>query len=119
MPQGGIDKGEEPREAAFRELEEETGVTNARIIAESDEWVTYDLPPEFLGKIWDGKYKGQKQKWYAMAFTGDDAEINIATEHPEFAEWQWMPGNEVLKYIVEFKRDVYEQVLNGFAEHWK
>lgn len=119
MPQGGIDEGEGPREAAFRELEEETGVTNAQIIAESSEWMTYDLPPELLGKIWNGKYRGQKQKWYAMVFTGQDADINIATEHPEFEEWRWMPGADILKHIVEFKRDVYEHVLDGFSDHWK
>ena len=118
MPQGGIDKGETPREAALRELVEETGVMPdlVDVLAESADWLTYDLPPELLGKVWKGRYGGQKQKWFAMRFLGEDAAVRIATAHPEFDRWQWMRAVDVVESIVPFKRDVYARVLGEFRE---
>lgn len=118
MPQGGIDKGEEPAEAALRELEEETGILPAlvRLEAETPDWLTYDLPPELLGKVWKGKYRGQKQKWFLARFLGRDEQVNIATEHPEFSHWTWLPPEELAERIVPFKRAVYEQVVAALAD---
>jgi len=115
MPQGGIDKGEEPQATALRELEEEIGTAKAEIIAETKDWLTYDLPADLVGKVWKGKYRGQKQKWYALRFTGSDADINIATEHPEFNAWCWMPLADLVDKIVPFKRDIYRAVAAEFA----
>ncbi len=119
-PQGGIDKGEEPQEAATRELFEETSVSSATIIAETDEWLTYDLPEELIGVAWKGKYRGQKQKWVAMRFEGDDSEIDVLNPgkgaHPaEFTEWRWEPLANLPELIVPFKRGVYEEVVKAFA----
>lgn len=115
MPQGGIDEGEVPATAALRELYEETGVRSAKIIAEHPQWLHYDLPAELLGKAWGGRYRGQKQKWFALRFTGEDREIKITPEDPahqiEFVDWKWAKPSEVLDLIVPFKRDVYRQVL--------
>ena len=110
MPQGGIDKGETPAQAALRELEEEIGTAKATILAESSQWLSYDLPSHLLGKVWGGRYRGQTQKWVACRFTGTDADINIATEHPEFDAWQWVPLEKLTSLIVPFKRATYEQV---------
>lgn len=110
MPQGGIDKGETPAQAALRELEEEIGTAKATILAESSQWLSYDLPPHLLGKVWGGRYRGQTQKWVACRFTGTDADINIATEHPEFDAWQWVPLEKLTSLIVPFKRATYERV---------
>lgn len=117
MPQGGIDEGEEPQAAALRELWEETGVTADLVEVErgTTDWVYYDLPPELVGKVWKGKYRGQKQLWYRMRFLGTDNQINIATEHPEFSEWVWLPPDQLVANIVPFKRDVYARVVGELA----
>jgi putative (di)nucleoside polyphosphate hydrolase len=115
MPQGGIDPGEAPEQAARRELAEETGVRSVRTLAETPDWLRYDLPDRLLGKVWGGRYRGQEQKWFAMAFTGDEAEIDLDAHHREFDAWRWSPPGEVLANIVPFKRDVYARVLEDFA----
>ncbi len=119
MPQGGIDKGEDAREAALRELEEETGVSPdlVTIEAETDGWIAYDLPLEIASRIWKGRFRGQKQKWYLMRFHGRDDQINIVVDHQEFSEWRWLPAGELVDNIVPFKREVYEQVVAAFADH--
>ena len=118
MPQGGIDAGESPREAALRELEEETGVSAdlVHVEAETRDWVRYDLPEHLLGKVWKGKYRGQEMKWFLMRFHGTDADVNIVTKHQEFSEWRWLLAAELAANIVPFKRAVYDQVLAEFAE---
>ena len=119
MPQGGIDAGERPKDAALRELFEETGVGAGQVtfLASTEDWLTYDLPPELLGKIWGGKYRGQRQKWYLYRFDGADSEIDIAKEHAEFAEWHWIGAAEMLAAIVPFKRAVYADVIAAFRRH--
>jgi len=116
MPQGGIDKGETPRDAALRELTEETGVSAdlVTIEAETDGWITYDLPPDLLHKLWKGRYRGQQQKWFLMRFSGRDDQVNIALEHAEFSQWTWMAPDELLGKIVPFKQDVYRAVFSQF-----
>jgi putative (di)nucleoside polyphosphate hydrolase len=116
MPQGGIDDGETPEIAAFRELEEETGVPQAcaQIEAEHDGWITYDLPDHLIGKLWKGRYRGQQQRWFLLRFQGDDTDIQIEQPHPEFAKWRWSTPDEVIENIVPFKRDVYETVIQSF-----
>ena len=113
MPQGGIDKGEAPEEAALRELEEEIGVTPCLVTVQKQtaDWVLYDLPPHLLGKLWRGKYAGQKQLWFKMLLNSDDSAINIQTAHPEFGRWKWSDPKDVLAEIVDFKRGVYSTVL--------
>ncbi len=117
MPQGGIDDGENPTEAALRELLEETGTAQAEIIGETAGWLTYDLPDHLVGKAWKGRYRGQKQKWFAMRFTGTDADINIDTKHPEFSAWKWSPVGQIIPCIVPFKRDLYEQVVAELGKY--
>jgi putative (di)nucleoside polyphosphate hydrolase len=114
MPQGGIDEGEDPAETALRELKEEIGTDKAEILAESAGWLSYDLPDELIGKIWKGRYAGQRQKWFAMRFTGNDADIDIETEEPEFSEWKWTPRATLPDLIVPFKRQLYVDVLREF-----
>lgn len=114
MPQGGIDDGETPRIAALRELKEEIGTDAAEVLAETDDWLYYDLPDALIGKAWKGKYRGQAQKWVAMRFTGSDAQIRIDTDHPEFDAWKWVAIDQVCEMIVAFKRPVYQQVVAAF-----
>lgn len=115
MPQGGIDSGETPRQAALRELAEEIGTARAEIIGESREWLSYDLPPELRGGSWGGRYRGQRQKWFALRFLGTDADIDLATETPEFLDWKWVPMVDLPRLIVPFKRDLYERLVAEFA----
>ena len=116
MPQGGIDGNEDPAAAALRELEEETAVRSAEIIAEAPGWYNYDLPEHLIGKSWKGKYRGQTQKWFAARFLGDDSEINLAPpgHKQEFDQWRWVKMSEVIDAIVPFKKPVYEQVIAAF-----
>jgi putative (di)nucleoside polyphosphate hydrolase len=119
MPQGGIDKGEEPWATAKRELEEETGIAPQLVerIAECPERMKYDLPKELQGKLWKGKWKGQDQDWYLARFLGSDADVNIHTEHPEFREWKWIEPADLPNLIVPFKRELYRRLLREFADY--
>lgn len=117
MPQGGIDPGEAPRQAALRELAEEIGTGKAEIVAESRDWMTYDLPAALAAKMWGGRYSGQRQKWFVMRFTGCDADIDLATSHPEFDAWRWVPVDALPELIVSFKRQLYIEVVSEFREH--
>ncbi len=118
MPQGGVDPGEEPRDAALRELREETGVVSdlVSVEAETSDWIPYDLPHDLVPRLWKGRYRGQEQKWFLLRFHGADADVNIATEHPEFSHWRWLPSQELVPNIVPFKREVYERVLSQFGD---
>jgi putative (di)nucleoside polyphosphate hydrolase len=115
MPQGGIDKGETPREAALRELKEEVGTNHAEVLAESARWFSYDVPREIVGRLWRGRYRGQMQKWFAMRFTGRDSDIDLATHHPEFNAWKWVAAEELPRLIVPFKHQLYLDILAEFA----
>jgi putative (di)nucleoside polyphosphate hydrolase len=116
LPQGGIDDGEDPRHAALRELEEEIGTANVEFIGETRGWLIYDLPPELLGKVWKGRYRGQRQKWFACRFLGDDSEIDIrGVAHPEFDAWKWIGLDRIVGLIVPFKRPVYAAIVDEFA----
>ena len=110
MPQGGIDDNENILDAAKRELLEETGVKSAKLIKEINEWLEYNLPKNLLGKIWKGKYRGQKQKWFIMKFIGNDTEINIKTKHPEFLDWKWIDPEKLTDIAVHFKLEVYKKL---------
>jgi putative (di)nucleoside polyphosphate hydrolase len=119
MPQGGIDPGEDPWQAALRELREETNIGSVERLGEIAEWLTYDIPREIVGQAWKGKYRGQTQKWFALRFTGADSEIDVAnpagTQHPEFAAWRWEPMQNIPNLVVPFKRAVYERVIGEFS----
>ena len=110
MPQGGIDNNEKPLDAMKRELEEETSVTNIKILKEINSWLEYELPPHLLGKIWKGKYRGQTQKWFIVRFIGNDKEINLKTKRPEFIEWRWISHKLLTEVIVDFKKNVYKKL---------
>ena len=110
MPQGGIDGDENFLKAAYRELEEETSIKNVELIKEIDGTITYELPDHLLGIIWKGKYRGQKQKWFLMRFTGDDSEINISTKKPEFLDWKWIELDLITDLVVDFKLHVYKEL---------
>ncbi|MEE9139895.1 MAG: RNA pyrophosphohydrolase [Alphaproteobacteria bacterium] len=115
MPQGGIDPGESTREAAMRELEEEIGTDKAEIIAEHKGWLKYDLPRDLVPRIWGGRYRGQMQKWFALRFLGQDSDIKIDTERPEFLEWKWVEMRELPDLIVPFKRQLYRDLVAEFG----
>jgi len=117
MPQGGIDKGENPRQAALRELKEEIGTDKVEILGESRMWLKYDLPAELAGGIWGGRYRGQRQKWFAMRFTGNDRDIDLTTKHPEFDAWKWIQPERLPEVIVPFKRQLYIDILAEFRVH--
>tara|TARA_B100001057_G_scaffold120769_1_gene119461 strand:- start:1650 stop:2132 length:483 start_codon:yes stop_codon:yes gene_type:complete len=121
MPQGGIDEGEDSNDAVFRELLEETGVTEnlVRVEAISKEWIYYDFPEDIIDELWSGKYKGQRQRYYLMRFFGQDDQINIDTKEPEFSDWKWIDLDDLLDNIVAFKRDVYQQVIAEFKKYLK
>lgn len=116
MPQGGVDEGETPREAALRELQEETGLgpEKVSILAETPQWLPYDLPHDLVPNLWKGRFRGQEQKYFLMRFHGEDSDINIETEHPEFSRWTWMDMDALLDNIVPFKRDTYAEVIAQF-----
>ena len=110
MPQGGVDEGEDFLSAAYRELEEETNIKNVKLIKELDGMTTYELPKNLLGIIWKGKYRGQKQKWFLMKFLGNDDEINLKTNKPEFLDWKWVDLEMITKFVVDFKLHVYREI---------
>ena len=111
MPQGGVDDNENLLYAANRELKEETSVESVKLIKEIDNWLSYELPKNLLGKIWKGKYRGQKQKWFIMRFIGNEKEINIKTKNAEFKEWKWIDVNQLTNIVVSFKLDVYKSIV--------
>ena len=119
MPQGGIDPGEEPLDAALRELEEETSIpaSEVEVLGAMEEWIPYDLPLDLVPKLWKGRYRGQSQKWFAMRFSGSDDLISIETETPEFSHWAWMPHSELVHKIVPFKKHTYAKVFDAFGAH--
>ena len=119
MPQGGIDAGESPLQACMREMREEIGTNTAELLSQHNDWLYYDIPLPLADRLWQGRYKGQKQKWMALRFTGDDSDINIATEEPEFCEWKWLSPHDLVDLAEPFKRDVYQNVLAAFAPYLK
>ncbi len=116
MPQGGIDVNEDYLDAAKRELEEETSIKSVELIKELDGWLKYDLPEELVGKVWKGKYSGQKQKWFIMKFLGNDSEININTPNPEFLDWKWVEIDKITDLVVDFKLNIYKEIKKKTKE---
>lgn len=116
MPQGGIDEGETPQETMRRELREEIGTDNVEILREHPDWLTYDLPEHLLGVAWEGRYRGQRLKWFALRFLGSDGEINLKTPHQEFSDWKWVGIGQLLPLVVPFKRDIYAKVVEAFRD---
>jgi len=116
MPQGGVNEGEDYLTAAYRELEEETSIKNVNLVKELDGLITYELPKNLLGIIWNGKYRGQEQKWFVMKFLGKDTEINIKTDHPEFCEWKWIDLENITDLVVDFKLHVYMDIKKKVKE---
>ncbi|MGB0671504.1 MAG: RNA pyrophosphohydrolase [Rhodospirillales bacterium] len=115
LPQGGIDKGEDPADAVLREVEEETGITSLSLLAQTPDWIAYDLPANLADCLWKGRYRGQKQLWYAFRFTGEDGEIDLdSSGHPEFDAWEWRPLASLPTSIVGFKRDLYQALVEAF-----
>ncbi len=114
MPQGGIDEGEDPQRAALREMHEEIGTDKATLLAESRGWLHYDLPADLVPKLWKGRFRGQRQKWFAFRFDGTDRDINIDTAQPEFSAWRWVPFDQVPDLIVPFKRHLYQDIVAEF-----
>jgi putative (di)nucleoside polyphosphate hydrolase len=117
MPQGGVDLNESLIEAMKRELIEETSIKNIKILKEFDQWLEYELPDNLVKKIWKGRYRGQKQKWFVVKFLGKDDEININTKHPEFIEWQWVDVEKLPELIVSFKKHVYEEIVKYLKKY--
>ena len=118
MPQGGIDEGEDAIAACFREMAEEIGTDKAALLAEYPDWLDYDIPEPLANKLWEGTYRGQSQKWMLLRYQGSDADINIATDIPEFEQWQWMSPDKLVELAVPFKKDVYRALMAEFAPHF-
>ena len=116
MPQGGLDAGEDEDKAMFRELAEETGIKDIKVLSKSSNYLYYNLPYKLQKKFWGGKFLGQKQRWYLVEFLGDDKMINVTTEDPEFSEWKWISKEEIIDVIVSFKKDLYRDVINEFKD---
>lgn len=122
MPQGGIDRGEEPRDALFREMKEELGTDKMEILHESDDWFYYDFPNELASKLWGGRFRGQRQKWFVLRFVGNDSDIELDNEYEhkaEFSEWRWEEHHNVPKLIVPFKKKLYKALMEEFASFFK
>lgn len=117
LPQGGVDDGETPETAARRELREETGVHSIELLREMQDWIAYDLPAEVRGRIWGGRYRGQRQRWFCFRFLGPDSEIDLAAHgHPEFAAWRWTAFEDLAKLVVPFKREAYRSIVAAFGD---
>lgn len=116
MPQGGIDDGEHPKEAVLREMKEEIGTNNAQIIAETQQWYHYELPFYLISKLWNGRYRGQRQKWFLLKYLGNDSDINIHSTHMEFIDWKWVKIEELTQIIVPFKKNLYISVIEEFRD---